>query len=238
MKPKVSVCIPVYYSGPDIPRVVDELLQSIAAQDYPKHLIKKCVSLQSCEVEQFEQIIKPLVKHGCVVIFPKDDVNCPALNTNSAIGIADSDYIKIMNQDDFLDSPTAISEMVELLESTDAKWLINSCVHTDGVGQVRERLHIPQWPGEKGMVEGVNRFGCPSVAMFHSSITPECDPKLELCLDCDLWIQLYRKAGMPVLRNVPDVVIRMWDAQLSQRLDYARALETDKAYMRRKYGYT
>ena len=74
--------------------------------------------------------------------------------------------------------------------------------------------------------------------MFERAIAPECDPRLLLCLDCDLWIQLYQTAGAPIIRNVPDIVIRMWDDQLSKQLDYARALETDKVYLRKKYGYT
>ena len=83
-----------------------------------------------------------------------------------------------------------------------------------------------------------NPPGCPSVAMFRASMMPECDPNLQLCMDCDLWIQLYKKAGAPIIRRTPDVVIRMWDDQLSNQLDYARALETDKVYMRQKYGYS
>ena len=163
---------------------------------------------------------------------------CPANNTHAAMHRGEGKYIKIMNQDDFLDSPTTISEMVDELENNEARWLVNTCIHTDEYGEKRERLHHPYWPGEKGMVEGINRFGCPSVSMFERSVMPELDPGLLLCMDCDMWIQLYRKAGAPIIRNVPDVVVRMWENQLSNKLDYARALETDKVYLRAKYGYT
>ncbi len=235
--PFVNVCIPVYYSGPEVPRVLDELLTSIEAQDYP--FIKTIVSIQETTQKESWELFKVMATRGIVVSVPvpEDEVNGPAKNTNHAVTLSYEGYIKIMNQDDFLDSENTIREMVEMLEGSEHRWLANTCVHTDSEGIKRERVHTPFWPSEKGLVEGINRIGCPSVSMIHSSIMPECDPNLVLCMDCDMWIQLYHKAGMPVIRNVPDVVIRMWDQQLSNQIDYARALETDKIYMRQKYGY-
>lgn len=253
-KPTVYVCIPVYYSGPEVPRVLDRLLTSIEEQDYPywrRHII---LSIQKCDnMAQYTELVRvmykdvdipgnPFKKRSCSSTHPmKRDVDGPAKNTNSAMQMVppDSDvYVKLMNQDDFLDSPTAISEMVDELETSRADWLINACIHTDGEGKVRERPHYPLWPGEKNMVEGVNRFGCPSVAMFRANILPECDPKIEYAMDCDMWIQTYKKVGAPIIRNKPDVVIRMWEAQLTNQYDnIPAALERDKAYMRNKYGY-
>lgn len=236
-RPVVSICIPVYYSGPDVPRVLNELLTSIEAQDYPQ--IRKIVSLQACDKEDMNKLRAVVANRNILTYYPlATSVNGPAQNTNVAMNFVGQDgYIKIMNQDDFLDSPTTISEMVEMVEQSNARWLVNACIHTDKDGQVRERPHRPFWPGEKGMVEGVNRFGCPSVVMFDAKLSMGCDPALEYAMDCDMWIQLYKAAGAPIIRNVPDVVIRMWDTQLSNQLDIGPALERDKAYMRDKYGY-
>lgn len=235
-QPVVSICIPVYYSGPDVPRVLKELLDSIESQDYAN--IQTYVSIQETTYEEAMELCSVMATRGIIVAMPTAEVDGPAKNTNHAMSLSSGDgYIKIMNQDDFLDSPTAISEMVEMLEGEDQQWLVNACIHTDADGQVRERPHVPFWPGEKGMVEGINRFGCPSVVMFHNSIMPDCDPELELCMDCDMWIQLYKNGGAPAIRYVHDVVIRMWPNQLSNQINYERALETDKIYMRKKYGY-
>lgn len=236
-QPVVSICIPVYYSGLDVPRVLKELLDSIESQNYTN--IQICVSIQETTYEQAMEICEVMATRGILVAMPTAEVDGPAKNTNHAMSLVDGDgYIKIMNQDDFLDSATAISDMVDMLEGTDQRWLVNACIHTDADGQVRERPHTPFWPGEKGMVEGINRFGCPSVVMFHKSIMPDCDPELELCMDCDMWIQLYKSGGAPAIRNIHDVVIRMWASQLSNQINYGRALETDKIYMRKKYGYS
>ena len=234
---KVSVCIPAYYSGPETPRVLGELLDSIAMQDY--HDIEVVVSLQkSGDTEGDRLMLEPLVKHCVKLLTPGKDVDGPAKNVNFAMAAATGDYVKIMNQDDFLGRHTTLTEMVRLLRDTGKPWLVNACVHTGADGKARDRVHYAQWPGKKNMVEGMNRFGCPSVSMFPRAAIPECDPELILCMDCDMWIQLVDNLGVPVIRMTPDVVIRMWDAQLSNQLDYGRSLETDKVYMRKKYGYT
>ncbi len=236
-RPIVSICIPVYYSGPEVPRVLGELLTSIETQDYPN--IHKAISIQACDEAQKQELRDVIGECKCTIYYPlANRVNGPAQNTNAVMDFASLDgYTKIMNQDDLLDNPTTISEMVEMIEASESKWLVNTCIHTDSAGEKRERVHNPFWPGEKGMVEGINRFGCPSVSMFKTEIKPKCDSNLLLCMDCDMWIQLYRKAGTPVIRNVPDVVIRMWDEQLSNKINYGKSLEDDKAYMRDKYGY-
>jgi len=88
-------------------------------------------------------------------------------------------------------------------------------------------------------VECVNRFGCPSVAMFDALLNARFDPHPDICyaMDCDFWIQLYRMVGPPVLHLQSDVVIRMWDAQLSSQTDIPQQIEIGKKYMRNKYGY-
>ena len=235
--PFINVCVPVYYGSSWTPIFLDRLLTSIEAQDYPQSQIMPVLSVQDCTLDQHGELAS-VIRNRATVIHAEKDIDGPAKNTSNAMAHAFEGYIKIMNQDDFLDGTVALREMVEAIEEQDANWLVNACVHTDEQGDKRERVHQPDWPGEKGMVEGVNRFGCPSVAMFDSGIKPQLDPSLELCMDCDMWIQLYRMVGAPAIRRTPDVVIRMWGDQLSQKLDYAACLERDKARMRKKYGYT
>jgi hypothetical protein len=240
MKPLVSICIPIYYSGPETPRVLGELIHSINIQTYSSILV--LASIQPSEdIAGNKRMMSELSKctKECRVI------GCsgrgPAANTNSAIGLGVNcghRYIKIMNQDDLLDSRTAIADMVATLEKSDAKWLASMCTHTDSEGVKRERPHQPRWPGEKAMVEGVNQIGCPSAIMFDSSLTLKCDPKILYAMDCDMWIQLYRQAGPPAIHLLPDVVVRMWESQLTQNLDIPKQLESDKRAMRMKYGYT
>lgn len=247
-KPLVGICVPVYYSGPELPRVLDELLTSVEAQDYPRHRRHIFLSIQKCEIDEFIEICQvmnkklpndPFGQRGVNAIIQSDpNIKGPAMNTNEAMqGTSAMDYIKIMNQDDLLNSPSALSDMVDALENSEQRWLASACLHTDSVGVKRERLHVPSWPGEKAMVEGVNRIGCPSVVMFDASLTLECDVDVLYAMDCDMWIQLFRQAGPPLIHQKPDVVVRMWEDQLTENLNIPRQLELDKAAMRKKYGY-
>lgn len=237
--PQVGICIPVYYSGPVVPRVLERLLVSIQAQDYPRHRLHTFISLQKCDLGAFAEIAKLTNQYGCNSIHPMSNVKGPAMNTNSAMEFGRGvDYIKIMNQDDFLEHSDAITEMVKALQTSGKKWLASACSHTDSLGNIRERIHTPSWPGEKGMVEGMNRIGCPSVVMFSTELSLVCDPNVLYAMDCDMWIQLFRQDGPPVIYTRPSVVVRMWENQLTQNLDIPRQLEMDKAAMRKKYGYS
>lgn len=240
MKPLVNVCIPVYYSGPDTIRVLDDLLATIRMQDYPQARIRPAVSVQECDMEVFPDIVQLLIKYRCASIFPKGDVNGPASNTNSAMSIVEEGYIKLMNQDDMLDRKEAISEMVDLLEGSESRWLASACIHTDGAGAKRERPHMPSWPGEKKMVEAVNRLGCPSVIMFDSALRVEFDTHPDICyaMDCEFYIQMYRRAGLPLIHSKLDVVVRMWSEQLTHQVNIPVEIEKGKRYMRRKYDYS
>jgi len=236
--PLVNICIPVYHSSPGVPKVLDQLLISIKAQSYPN--IVTIASVQHSDLDPYSNAISNVIRgRGLITVYRKEgEPSGPAVNTNSAMSLAHrSDYIKIMNQDDFLNSPTVIEEMVTTLENSDSKWLASACIHTHGDSGDRYHLHTPHWPGEKNMVEGVNCIGCPSVVMFDSSLALECDPDILYAMDCDMWIQLFRQAGLPIIYNKPNIVVRVWENQLTSQLNIPRQLEADKIAMRKKYGY-
>lgn len=233
---KVDICIPTYYASEETPRVLRALIHSINDQDYDNIVV--CAAVQSVgDAEKNKAIMSVLAECTKECIAIGNNQHGPAGNTRAAINLGHGEYVKIMNHDDLLDRPDAISAMVNKLQSTSAQWLVNACQHTDAAGEVRNRLHVPFFPGVKALIEGQNRLGCPSVVMYERSLNIDFDPNLALCMDCDMWIQLFHQAGAPDILNTPHIVVRMWEQQLSNQLDYASSLETDKSYMRNKYGY-
>jgi hypothetical protein len=242
-KPIVSICIPVYYSGPDTPRVLDKLLTTIDYQDYPYESMQVCLSIQQCATAEYAELTAVMTasrKKKIVHVTPGAEVNSPSTNTNSAMSLAvPGGYTKIMNQDDFFNHHSSITEMVNALEKTQRDWLVSDCIHTDKDGQTRYNLHNASWPGEKGMVEAINQVGCPSVCMFKTDLGVEFDTHPDVCyaMDCDFYIQMARKAGSPVHFQRPDIVVRMWDAQLTNQMNVAQQIEKSKVHMREKYGY-
>jgi len=242
-KPFVSICIPVYYSGPDVPRVLDKLLTTIDYQDYPYERLQVCLSIQQCSKSEYAELTAVMSadrKKKIVHVTPGDEVNSPSTNTNHVMSLAiPGGYTKIMNQDDFFGHPSAITEMVNALEQTQRDWLVSDCIHTNGEGETRYNHHQAGWSGEKNMVEAVNQIGCPSVSMFKTDMGVKFDTHPDICyaMDCDFYIRMARKAGSPVHFQRPDIVVRMWDNQLTNQMNVAQQLEKSKAHMRDKYGY-
>jgi glycosyltransferase involved in cell wall biosynthesis len=236
MNKLVSICVPTYHAGGEQERILKRLIKSVREQNYPN--LELIISDQDALPEKEQRLHEFMDGKVRVKYLAFEGPPTSAHNTNNALLNASGDYIQILNHDDFLYHDQAISNMVATLEQTGAGWVASACLHTDANETVLERLHKAVWPGEKAMVEGVNTIGCPSVAVFHRDLGIQCTPGYDLCMDCALWIDLFRKAGEPAILDNVAVVIRMWHMQLSQQLNYARSLESDKVKLRAKYGYT
>lgn len=226
-EPKVSICIPTYDANGAGPVVLNRLIQSVQEQSFDDYEI--IVSNHDAKLD-FEA-------QGHKVFAYKENKGSSAHNTNNAIRHATGKYIKIMNHDDFFYHENVLRDLVHHMEEGNHKWGVVQCIHTDAQETQYYNHHIPHWPGEKAMVEGVNRIGCPSVGIFERSLGVECVSDLDLCLDCALWIDLFRVGGAPYIHPDVGVVIRMWEQQLSNQINYAQALEGDKVKLRAKYGY-
>lgn len=229
IEPAISICIPTYDANGAGPLVLSRLLQSIEEQSFKDYevIISNHSALLDVEAS------------GYKILAYTEHQGSSAYNTNNAIQHAKGKYIKIMNHDDFFHHENVLRDMHHALENSEKQWSICQCVHTDANETQLYNHHTPSWPGEKGMVEAVNRLGCPSVLMYEASLDVrfDTDPDILYAMDCDLYIQLFRKAGEPLRHNDIGVVIRMWDQQLSNQVNIAQEIERGKAYMRNKYGY-
>lgn len=226
-EPTVSICIPTYDANGAGPVVLNRLIQSIHEQSFTDYEIIVSDHDAKLDVETSGHRVLAFAEHK----------GSSAHNTNNAMRYATGKYIQIMNHDDFFYHENVLRDMVHQLESSDKHWAVCQCLHTDANETQLYNHHIPSWPGEKAMVEGVNRIGCPSVAIFERELGVQCTPDLALCLDCALWIDLFRAGGEPLLHPDVGVVIRMWPEQLSNQIDYPKSLEEDKVKLRAKYGY-
>ena len=227
--PKVSICIPTYNANGAGPSLLNRLIQSIEQQTFTDYEIIVSDHDGKLDVETERHKIFAYNEHK----------GSSAWNTNNAFAHAGGKYIKPMNHDDFFYHENVLRDMVFHLEESDARWMACQCIHTDGNETHLYNHHIPAWPGEKNMVEAMNRIGCPSVVMFERElgVAFDIDPAILYAMDCDLYIQLFQKAGLPKLHQDIGVVIRMWDGQLSNQINIARAIEDGKIYMRNKYNY-
>ena len=235
-QPLVSICVPTYHAKGEQERILTRLIMSVKEQTYPN--IELVISDQDASPRKEQAILHFL--DGKVTLRYldfKDDSGISAHNTNNAVAHATGKYVQILNHDDFLYHENALRDIVPLLEGSDKKWLASACLHTDNFETYLERLHVPDWPGEAAMANGVNKIGCPSVVVFERSLGLTCSEDIVYAMDCDLWIQAFRAGGEPMILSDVAVVIRMWDNQFTNNMNTAQQLEQDKAAMRKKYGH-
>lgn len=235
---KVSICIPTYYANGAGPRVLKRLFKSIKEQSFTDYEV---IVSDHSTIDQ-QDIYNLCVDEGRDLDLVYTDCQIglgnSAINTNNAINHATGDLIKVMNHDDFFYHPDALKLMVERIGNKG--WLACGCIHTDE-GETRlERLHHPRWTNEKNFVELINTIGCPTVSLFKNTDDIRFDSNRETlyAIDCDLYIQLQRKYGLPAILEDPGVVIRMWDSQLTNQMNIEIEAERSKKYLRAKYGYT
>jgi len=236
-QPLVSICVPTYHANGEQERILTRLIMSVKEQVYPN--IELVISDQDATDKKKAAILKFLDdKVKLTYLDFKDDSGISAHNTNNALAHATGEYVQILNHDDFFYHENALRDAIPLLQSSGKKWLAATCLHTDDYETYLDRLHTPQWNSEKGMVEGVNSIGCPSVVVFERSLGLKCSEDIVYAMDCDLWIQAFRAGGDPVILPDVAVVIRMWKNQFTNQMNTAKMLEEDKARMRIKYGHS
>lgn len=236
-KPLVSICVPTYHYNGHQERLLRRLIKSVREQTYPN--IELVISDQDALPENDQYLHKFLdgkVKVKYLAFEDKSGIS--AHNTNNAISHATGDLVQILNADDFYYHENALRDMVAQLEVTRRSWLAAACLHTDANETKLERLHTPSWPGERAMVECVNRIGCPSVVLYQRHLNLRCDPAVVYAMDADLWIQAFRAGGEPAILPSVAVVIRMWESQFTSKINIPAQLESDKKVMRGKYGYS
>ncbi len=234
-RPLVSICVPTYHANGEQERILKRLVKSVREQVYPN--IELVISDQDATSDKGPLVEFDYGKVHVKYLTFEDDSGISAHNTNNAILNASGDFIHILNHDDFYYHENALRDMVAQLEGSGKQWLAAACLHTNANETVLERPHMPAWPGEHALVEGVNRIGCPSVVLYRRELNLRCSEQITYAMDCDLWIQAFRAGGEPAILPSVAVVIRIWDQQFTAQMNSARQLELDKIALRAKYGY-
>lgn len=152
-----------------------------------------------------------------------------AENANSAIKQAKGEIIKILFLDDYLAHPHALQHIAD---NFTGGWLATGCVHTeDGLNLFND--HYPSY--NKGMLQGVNTIGSPSVVSFENNDPLLFDEKMSWLLDCDLYARLYERYGEPTLVNDLDIVIGLGSHQTTHTMPLEEK-QKESLYLTNKYA--
>lgn len=117
-------------------------------------------------------------------------------NLNDAYKASSGQYVKILFQDDFFTTKTAIVDSLDLLQKSGSSWLVSSSTHTlDGVSFFSE--HLPRYHDQIHL--GNNTISSPSVLLLERNAWLDFDERLIWFMDVDLYKRLGAKFGPPAI---------------------------------------
>ena len=209
---KVSICIPTWEQNGYGVQYLSHLLDTIKLQTYKNFNV---IISDHSKNDDIESLVGGY-NDSIDIKYCRFDLNYgngPS-NTNNSILKSDGDIIKIMFQDDFFYSESAIEEIVESFNEDSINWVVNGCNHTnDGINF--HRFMIPYW--NDSIVFGNNTISSPSVLSFRKNVNCLFDENLTMFMDCEMYYQLYKKFGEPKIINNPLITNRMHENQISSK---------------------
>lgn len=235
MKPKVSIAVPTYEADGKGITFIKKIVESFNIQTYDN--LELVISDHSIN-DDIKNYIYDLNNEKIVYIKNENDRGLQVENMNNAISNSSGDYIKLMNHDDYLDSPNIIKFMIDLINQG-FKWVISSCKHYNYDTEVMYYHHNPRIePNGEHLLEGLNYVGCSSVGLIPKGFL--MDVNVKYMADCELWYRLYSTFGIPGFLKGHNVVIGTGDHTLTRKFasQHTEMLMKDKIYCKEKYNIT
>lgn len=164
-------------------------------------------------------------------IWTRDLPRQGSANTNAAMDAARGELVKVLFQDDFLNGSDALGQIAAAFQDPAVKWCLTGCAHTFD-GHTLTRFHTPHY--HQRIVFGKNTVSSPSVLAVRRAVGPRFDENLIWLMDVEYYHRCNAALGAPTLINLPLVVNRLHDGQVSAgvRSDLVRS---ELRYVRAKY---
>lgn len=229
---KVSICIPTYDSDGSNLHLLNKNIESCLSQDYTDYEI---IVSDHSPGDNVKNLINKFRSDKITYIKNTNNVGYPAYNTNNAILNSSGEFIKIMNQDDYFNNDSVLTNMMLLTKTH--KWVLNSFTHLKSGTDMFYNPIIPRINGNGiHLLDGVNTIGCPSVGLIPKGELIDVD--VIYMIDCELWYRLFIKYGDPGIVNDHNIIIVMGEHNLSTKLsnDSHSMIQKDKKYCYKKYN--
>ena len=231
---KISVCIPTYEAGGKGVFFLQKNIEGILKQTYTNFEIIISDHSINNEVEKY---VLSLDNSKIKYLRYQDYIGKPAYNTNNAIKNSTGDYIKIMNQDDYIESNDFFQKVIDLI-NTGSKWVLSNFKHLNyGTGNFFQLMTPTLRVDGKHLLEGINSIGCPSVGLIPKGDL--IDVNVTYMIDCELWYRMFLKYGQPgIVEGGHPIVIGVGDHQLTDQLrsKFNIMLDNDKQYCKKLYN--
>lgn len=225
MKPRFSICIPVWEQHGVGLQYLKDLIYSIQIQTFQNYEI--IISDHSIN-DQIYEFVTTL--HKVKYVRNLSNRGNGVYNLNQTLIRASGEIIKIMFQDDFMFDRRCLEKFDKEFQNEDVKWVVCGCNHTrDSVNF--ERFMVPSWNDK--LLEGVNTISSPSVLAFRNENIELFDENLTMLMDVEYYHHLKMKYGQPKVIDDCLITNRCHENQISSR--YSGILEEEIKYCREKY---
>jgi glycosyltransferase involved in cell wall biosynthesis len=229
LKPRFSICIPVWEQHGFGLQYLKDLIHSIQIQTFQDWEI--VISDHSQNYDIFDFCLAESEKDYILRYFKYEEkYGNGVVNLNNALKRAEGEIIKIMFQDDFMFDRRCLEKFDEVFQNEEIKWAVCGCNHTrDGVNF--ERFMVPSWNDR--LLEGVNTISSPSVLAFRNENIELFDENLTMLMDVEYYYRLGERYGLPVTIEDCLVTNRCHENQISSR--YSGDLEEEIKFCKEKY---
>jgi glycosyltransferase involved in cell wall biosynthesis len=225
LKPRFSICIPVWEQHGFGLQYLKDLIYSIQIQTFQNYEIVISDHSINNDIYEFVATLKN-IKYVKNLSNRGNGVH----NLNQTLIRASGEIIKVMFQDDFMFDRRCLEKFDKAFQDENNKWAVCGCNHTrDGVNF--ERPMVPSWNDR--LLEGVNTISSPSVLAFRNENIELFDENLTMLMDVAYYYRLGQRYGMPTVIEDCLVTNRWHENQISSR--YSGNLNDEIKFCKEKY---
>jgi glycosyltransferase involved in cell wall biosynthesis len=160
------------------------------------------------EIEKYKNAFKIRIIEGS-----KDGISA---NLNAAITACSNEIVKLLCQDDYLRSATALARLNRKLKHSKKKWYLATTMHLNHRTGVISRRLEPKL--SDFLFLGKNTVSSPSVVAIRKSAYVPLDEKFNLMCDCEWYVRMFHHFGHPIIDKKATIVNRVHDMQSQNKL--------------------
>jgi glycosyltransferase involved in cell wall biosynthesis len=191
--PKFSVCVPVSISNISQFQYLEELFESVLAQSFSDF---ELVVSDDSGNREVAKLCSDLNSSSLRVKYFSNPRQGISQNLNNCVEMATGEYVKIMFQDDFFFSKDSLAEINSEIKDSRHAWYVSGSNH---FSQDRQEFYEEFFPRRNSkLLQGHNSISSPSVVTFKKSAFEKFSDKLTYMLDCEWYLRMSHKHGMPI----------------------------------------
>lgn len=201
----LSVLIPAYEMGGKGAFMLERAIRSIATQILQPFFQVEIVIADHSIGNEIESLCSEYLQETeFSLVYRKNGTSrgSSSSNLNFAFQHSRGEVIKILFQDDFLVSNSALSSVFKLFSGTSVAWAAVGFTHTaDGRSFFGDRI-----PRYNSLIHyGRNTMSSPSTIAIRRESWLDFDPRLRWLMDVELYKRVYDKYGLPHI--IPEVLV-------------------------------